>query len=149
MSELSVPSAKSLTRNRGLSARQRMFCQRLAAGASGAEAARAAGYSPQAAAQQASRMLRNPRVLGEIERLVLSPQLREQAELDRLLSKVETIFSKALRDGQCSPALRAVELEAALRTRGAKTVPEGVSPADIIPAEEPLLEAPYPSSPTE
>ena len=59
-----------------LSPRQTIFCQRLVAGASGAEAARLVGYSAVAAAQQASRLLRNPKMLAELNRLQTSPELQ-------------------------------------------------------------------------
>lgn len=117
-----------------LSGRQRLFCSRVAGGASGAEAARQAGYSVAVASQQAWRLLQNPRVKAEIERIRLEPELRAQAELDRLLAKVEGVFTKAVRDGQCAPALRAVQLEARLRARGAQTLPWDVTPVDL--AEE-------------
>lgn len=119
----------------GLTGRRRFFCQRIAAGANGAEAARAAGFSAAAAAQQAYRLLRDPAVAAEIERLRQDMELRMQAELDRLLAKVEGVFAKAIRDGQCSPALRAIEMEALLRARGARSLPDGVLPADVEPAE--------------
>ena len=117
-----------------LSGRQRLFCNRVAGGASGAEAARQAGYSATAAAQQAWRMLRSPEVQEEIQRIRTAPALREQAELDRLLTKVEGVFTKAIRDGQCSPALRAVRMEAQLRAQGAQTLPENVTPLEIADA---------------
>jgi hypothetical protein len=112
-------------------ARRTVFSQRIAAGASGAEAARAAGYKPSSASQQAWRLLRDPAVQAEIERLRASDALRKQAELDRLLAKVEGLYLKAIRNGQCSSALRAVELELTLREHGARSLPDGVSPADI------------------
>ncbi len=42
------------------------------------------------------------------------------------------VFTKAVRDGQCAPALRAVQLEARLRERGAVTLPEDVQPVELI-----------------
>ncbi len=121
-----------------LSGRQRLFCRRIAGGASGAEAARQAGYAASVAAQQAWRLLQNPNILGEIARVRAEPALRSQAELDRLLAKVEGVFAKAIRDGQCSPALRAVEMEALLRAKGALSLPDDIGPADLMePQEEP------------
>ena len=114
-----------------LNGRRIVFSQRIAAGASGAEAARAAGYKASSAHQQAWRLLREPAVQAEIERLRGSESLRRQAELDRLLAKVEGVFAKAVRNGQCNPALRAVELESVLRDRGARSLPDGVLPADV------------------
>ena len=130
-----------------LSGRRTLFCQRIAAGASGAEAARAAGYKASSATQQAWRLLREPAVLAEIERLRTSQALREQAELDRLLAKVEGVYSKAVRNGQCSPALRAVQLESSLRDRGARSLPDGVSPADVH-GERPAAGNVRPPAPT-
>ena len=112
-------------------ARRTVFSQRIAAGASGAEAARAAGYKASSATQQAWRLLREPAVQAEIERLRASDTLRKQAELDRLLAKVESLYTKAVHNGQCGSALRAVELELTLREHGARSLPDGVSPADI------------------
>ena len=119
-----------------LSGRQRLFCNRIAGGASGAEAARQAGYSAAAASQQAWRLLQNPQVQAEIERVKAAPELRQQAELDRLLAKVEGVFAKAVRDGQCAPALRAVQMEARLRERGAQSLPEDVLPAELVDEEQ-------------
>jgi phage terminase small subunit len=48
--------------------RKRTFCDGIAAGLSGAEAARRAGYSARRAKQTASRLLRCPDVLQGIER---------------------------------------------------------------------------------
>ncbi len=126
---------------RPLSGRRRLFCERIAAGASGAEAARAAGYAASNAAQQAWRLLQKPVVQAEVERLRESAELRSQAELDRLLAKVERVFSRAIRDGQCAAALRAVQLEFMLRGRGARSLPDDVSPADLAgtPLDESLL----------
>jgi phage terminase small subunit len=123
---ITVPAAAAR-----LTARQHIFCRRLIAGASGAEAARQAGYSIAGAARQASRMLRNPAIAAEIERLRGDSTTRARAELDRLLSKVERVFAKALADNQCGAALRAIELEAMLRSRGARSLPEDVSPVDV------------------
>ena len=114
-----------------LSPRQRLFCARIAGGASGAEAARQAGYSVATAAQQASRLLRQRQVQGEIERLAGDDSVAERAMLDRLLNKVQRVYDRALRDSRCSAALRAIEMEASLRSLGARTLPEGVTAAAL------------------
>ena len=117
-----------------LSGRQRLFYNRVAGGSSGAEAARQAVYSGASAPQQAWRLLQNPHVKMEIERVSRPPALRGQAELDRMLTKVESVYAKAIRDGQCAPALRAVEIEALLRQNGARTLPENVTPDELASA---------------
>jgi|GEM_PF-1621114 len=114
-----------------LTPRQRLFCARIAGGSSGAEAARDAGYARRTAAQQASRLLRQHAIRAEVERLRADAGHLQRAALDRMLSKVERIYASAIRQHQCAAALRAVEMEGALRRLGAHSLPEGVSPADI------------------
>ena len=114
-----------------LTPRQRLFCARIAAGASGAEAARQAGYSANAATQQASRLLNQAKVRQEVDRIVADQQRLQQAALDRMLSKVETVYSHAIRQRQCAAALKAIEMEAVLRQSGARSLPQAVSPADL------------------
>ena len=129
---LNVQPFHATPASRRLTGRQLLFCNRIAGGASGAEAARQAGYSGAAAAQQAWRLLKNAEVQAEIERIRNAAALRAQAELDRLLSKVEGVFVRAYRDGQCSPALDAIRLEAILRSQGAQTLPDDVMPSEIL-----------------
>lgn len=56
------------TRFKGLLPRQRAFCDGLAAGLSGAEAARHAGYSAARAAATASRLKQRPEIQAGIQR---------------------------------------------------------------------------------
>ena len=130
---MSTPAVHHLVpaRELDLTPRQRLFCARIAGGASGAEAARQAGYSHATAAQQASRMLRKPEVRAEVDRLLADQFHVQQAALDRMLSKVEEVYRHAVRQRQCAAALRAIEVEAALRQNGAKSLPADVSPVDL------------------
>ena len=114
-----------------LTPRQRLFCARIAGGASGTEAARQAGYAGSTAPQQASRLRRQPHVRQEIERLRQDAGQASQAALDRMLSKVERVFADAVRQHQCAAALHAVSMEAELRRDGARSLPDNVSPADL------------------
>lgn len=56
------------TRSTALLPRQRAFCDGIAAGLSGAEAARCAGYSASRAAATASRLKRRPEIQAGIQR---------------------------------------------------------------------------------
>ncbi len=114
-----------------LTPRQRVFCARIVGGASGAEAARQAGYSAQVAAQQASRLLAQGKIRQEVARLNADAAAAGQAALDRMLSKVEQVYTHAIRQRQCAAALRAIEIEGALRQHGARSLPADVLPSDL------------------
>ena len=76
-------------------------------------------------------MLNQAKVRQEVDRIVADQQRLQQAALDRMLSKVETVYSHAIRQRQCAAALKAIEMEAVLRQSGARSLPEAVSPADL------------------
>lgn len=129
-----------------LNPRQELFCARIAGGASGAEAARAAGYSRESAAQQASRLLRQPAIRAEIARNQADDDLAQRAAMDRALAKAEEVYTYAIRERQCSAAVRAILLEAALRSGGAGKLPKGADTAafELEMAEIAALNPPRP-----
>jgi hypothetical protein len=116
-----------------LTPRQRLFCARVAGGATGAEAARQAGYSTHSAAQQASRLLGQDMIRRKIASLNADAATARQAALDRMLNKVEQVYTHAIRQRQCAAALRAIEVEGVLRQNGARSLPIDLLPDDLEP----------------
>lgn len=97
-----------------LKPRQERFCRLFVECANAAQAARGAGYRPEHARNTGHRLLKQPRILrriAEIQSIVADGQCRD---VDVLLTKLETVFRRAIDDHQLGAATRAVELQARL-----------------------------------
>lgn len=100
----------------GLTERQRAFCRHVVAGASGAEAAREAGYAPGSARFQASRLMANDNIAQHLAELRGAEEARVKALKARMEVAVDNVLVEALADE--APAQRGVVLRAvALRAR--------------------------------
>ncbi|WP_158045270.1 terminase small subunit [Skermanella pratensis] len=96
--------------------RQEAFCQAMACGVGGAEAARRAGYSPNGAKQRGAVLMTQPEIRVRVDQLRADRRAGHQADLDEAASLVRTIIDEALERKSLGLALRAIELR--LRLRG-------------------------------
>jgi phage terminase small subunit len=97
-----------------LELRQELFCQEYVKDANGARAARAVGYAWDTAAQQASRMLRIVKVQNRLAELRTDLCARHEFDRDTVMTRLEAIFHRALKDGHYHAAVRATALQARL-----------------------------------
>ncbi|QQP93680.1 terminase small subunit (plasmid) [Skermanella sp. TT6] len=93
-----------------LTPRQEEFCQAMAAGVGGAEAARRAGYSPNGAKQRGAFLMRQPEIRLRIDAIRAARRRLHQTRLDEAEGQIATIIGMALDSGRPGLALRAVEL---------------------------------------
>lgn len=93
-----------------LTPRQEEFCQAMAAGVGGAEAARRAGYSPNGAKQRGAFLMRQPEIRLRIDAIRAARRQLHQTRLDEAEGQIATIIGMALDSGRPALALRAVEL---------------------------------------
>ncbi|UEM07019.1 terminase small subunit (plasmid) [Skermanella rosea] len=93
-----------------LTPRQEEFCQAMAAGVGGAEAARRAGYSPNGAKQRGAFLMRQPEIRLRIDAIRASRRRLHQTRLDEAEGQIAAIIDMALEAGRPALALRAVEL---------------------------------------
>ena len=96
----------------GLTPRQQAFCRAMLGAGTAAEAARIAGYAPEHARQQASRLLRDPRVTARIAVLRRSHRPRAVPFLEPLLAQLQRVYARALAHGDFRAAIKAVEAQA-------------------------------------
>ncbi len=127
--------------------RKEAFCRALAAGGSGAAAARAAGYAAAGARTQAWRLLQEPAVRRRLRALRYAAQEAEAALGARLFDHAETLRLEATREDDTRLALKALELQFRLaRTYGAPlgALLDGAPRDPALPDEltEPPAEAP-------
>jgi phage terminase small subunit len=110
-----------------LKPRQERFCRFYVEYANAAQAARAAGYCPQSARNAGYRLLRQPRIAARIAAIQLQVADDSCRDVDVLLSKLETVYRRAIEDHNFAAAARAIELQAKLagvgerRPAGAKS----------------------------
>ena len=97
-----------------LKLRQERFCRHFIECANAAQAARAAGYRPDSARNTGHRLLKQPHILQRIAELQSRIAEDQCRDVDALLSKLETIYRRAIDDHQLSAAARAIELQAKL-----------------------------------
>ena len=120
-----------------LKPRYEAFCLNYLAYANATEAARAAGYAFESAAQQGSRLLRRPNVVQRLAELRAELVARE-CQGDAQLAKLEIAFRAALKKDQPGAAGRIAEIQtklavllgkAGLGLRGAgESLPAGAEP---------------------
>lgn len=94
-----------------LAARQELFCEGIAAGASAAEAARRAGYSPRGAKQRGHFLLGREEIRVRIDALRAERRAFHQSRLDRAAEVMETIIADAVAAKKPGIAMRAVEFQ--------------------------------------
>jgi phage terminase small subunit len=97
-----------------LKPRQERFCRFYVEYANAAQAARAAGYCPQSARNAGYRLLRQPRVAARIAAIQLQIADDSCRDIDALLTKLETVYRRAIEDHNFAAAARAIELQARL-----------------------------------
>ena len=98
-----------------LTPRQEAFCEAMACGVGGAEAARRAGYSAQGAKQRGAFLMRQPEIRTRIDRLRAARRAEHQALLDEAAEQVEAIIADARENNRGGLALRAIEFRLKLR----------------------------------
>ncbi|UEM23807.1 terminase small subunit [Skermanella mucosa] len=94
-----------------LAIRQELFCEAIAAGASAAEAARKAGYSPKGAKQRGHFLLGKEEIRVRIDRLRADRRAFHQARLDKAAEMMETIIADAMEAKKPGIAMRGVEFQ--------------------------------------
>jgi hypothetical protein len=94
--------------------RQERFCRQYMLYGQGARAAVHAGYSPDSAASQASRLLRNDKIRRRLAEL--RGDLRRDFNYDRdlAMARLEALYRHSLEKGRFATAIRATELQARL-----------------------------------
>jgi phage terminase small subunit len=95
-----------------LNSRHEAFACAYASGASGAAAARTAGYSPAGAANRASELLRRTDVADRLAELSAEAASAGIQAADRLLAKLEPVYEKGLEADDTDAVLQVVELQA-------------------------------------
>ncbi len=108
------------------------FCRAYAVAPSGAEAARAAGYSLLNARQQAFRLLQRPDIVERLTELGADLGARRDDAVAALLAKLDPVYRANLRAGRHERVLQTVELQARIAgvLPGGSTIqprPEGTS----------------------
>jgi len=98
-----------------LTDRQEAFCQAMACNTGGAEAARAAGYSPNGAKQRGAFLMRQPEIRVRIDQLRAGRHADHHTLLNDAANQVEVIITDALEKKSCGLALRAIEFRLKLR----------------------------------
>ncbi|UEM05978.1 terminase small subunit [Skermanella rosea] len=94
-----------------LAIRQELFCEEIAAGASAAEAARRAGYSPRGAKQRGHFLLGREEIRIRIDALRAERRAFHRSRLDRAAEVMETIIAHAVEAKKPGIAMRAVEFQ--------------------------------------
>ncbi|WP_158045586.1 terminase small subunit [Skermanella pratensis] len=94
-----------------LAIRQELFCEAIAAGASAAEAARQAGYSPKGAKQRGHFLLGKEEIRVRIDRLRADRRAFHKSRLDKAAEVMETIIADAVEAKKPGIAMRGVEFQ--------------------------------------
>ncbi len=128
-----------------LSPRQERFCQEYASGASGAEAARRAGYSPHGADVQACRLLGKARLKARVAELQAATAKEIKWTREDHLRRLHEIGEAAERAKSYGVAARCEELRGKVLgfyAEPAETPEEGPSPRDLRPDAHAILALP-------
>ena len=94
------------------STQQEIFCQAIAEGANGADAARAAGYAHDSAAQTAFKLLQRPDVIERVTAIQSQAAEQRAARCDAFIAKLEPVLQSCLAAGDIDRALEIFELQA-------------------------------------
>jgi hypothetical protein len=97
-----------------LSERQEAFCRAYVEHPVAAGAARVAGYSPAAAARQASRLLKHPLIVRRIYELRDVKGKDHQVRRDTIIDQAEAVFEAAMEKGDYYAAMQALTMKARL-----------------------------------
>ncbi len=119
---------------RKLMPRQERFCQSFVLYPNAAYAARDAGYSPQWARKQGSRLMTTARIRARIGEIQAAMALDNGRGLDVLIGKLEVVYRRAIQDHHYTAAARAVELQARLGGKTFQEVPK--SEEEEAPTEQ-------------
>ncbi|MBT6860886.1 MAG: hypothetical protein HOA18_19150 [Rhodospirillaceae bacterium] len=95
-----------------LNSRHEAFAQGYASGATGADAARRAGYSPAGAASRASELLQRTDVAERLAQLSAEAASQSTQAANALLDKLEPLYEKGLENDDTDAVLQVVELQA-------------------------------------
>jgi len=109
---MQAPGSQPIIRFNG---RREAFCQHVARGAGGAEAARRAGFSPRGAKQRGCYLLSLPEIRLRVDKLRAELCADHQSHLDAAIVVVGDIIADAMQNSKCSVALKAVEFQLKLR----------------------------------
>ncbi|MET4699488.1 DNA-binding CsgD family transcriptional regulator [Constrictibacter sp. MBR-5] len=97
-----------------LTDRQEIFCRHVARGASGAAAARSAGYSPHSAARYAGDLLTKPQIRHRIEDLRVRREAARQTGIAEIVDRLRALATLAAEKSDLRTAVRCLETEARL-----------------------------------
>ena len=97
-----------------LTGRQLAFCEHYVECPVATRAARKAGYAEASAAQQASRLLKHPRIMQRILELRRKRHLEEAYRRESLLDKFETVFAESIERHEFYAAIQALTMQARL-----------------------------------
>jgi hypothetical protein len=128
-----------------LKPRHEAFVRAYATGATGAAAARNAGYAPAGAAGRASELLQRADVTERLAELSAQAATQRAEAAEALLDKLEPVYEKGLETGDTDAVLQVVELQArilGLVHGGATIRPRGLSqvaPEPALPGHEAFL----------
>jgi phage terminase small subunit len=95
--------------------RQELFAHHVAYGASLAQAARLAGYSPQGARQRGSLLMANSDIRIRVETLRRSWLADREKHIGEAVAEVAQVIDKALRLDRPAAAIKAIELKLKLQ----------------------------------
>lgn len=100
--------------SRQLSQKQRLFIAELQKGATGADAAKAAGYSPKAAKFAAYRLMQNELVRAELDKVRQNLAAATEYNGERCMAELDSAIAFAKEHKQANAVVKAVELRARL-----------------------------------
>ena len=121
-----------------LTDRQEIFCRHVARGASGAAAARWAGYAPDSAAKQASVMLDRPHIRRRVEDLRVRREIARQTGIAEMVDRLRALAKLATAKGDYRTAVRCIEIEA--KATGLIPDKHAASPCGGFAGSDPLLD---------
>jgi hypothetical protein len=121
-----------------LTERQEIFCRHVARGASGAAAARWAGYAPDSAAKQASVMLDRPHIRRRVEDLRVRREIARQTGIAEMVDRLRALAKLATAKGDYRTAVRCIEIEA--KATGLIPDKHAASPCGGFAGSDPLLD---------
>lgn len=132
-------------RESALNHRHEAFARAYATGATGAAAARTAGYAPAGAASRASELLQRADVAERLAELSAEAATARAQAVNALLDKLEPVYEKRLENDDTDAVLQVVELQArilGLVHGGATIRPRGLgsaAPVASLPPHEAFL----------
>ena len=129
-----------------LTDRQELFCRHVARGASGAAAARWAGYATDSAAKQASVMLDRPHIRSRIEDLKVKREIARQTGIAEMVDRLRALAKLSIAKGDYRTVMRSIEFEA--RLTGLIPEKHAATPFGGFAGSDPLLDGIDPRTPS-